>query len=335
MPQSMTPVDSPAAWPASRDTQQDRFATDSCVRWLNETPKSNQPWAVVCDLNNPHDICSWIGLNEGSHIDTPLPDGFELPELPENFDFDDIENRPVAVQYLCCSHSRQAQTSQWNRENFRHYLAAYYEYLRKADQEIGRVLDALQARGENDDTVIVFFSDHGEGMASRRHVTKQVTFYEEVSRVPLMFSGPGIEGDREIAGMPVSLLDLLPTLCDVAGAQIPEGIRGISLMPMLNGTGEPEERQFVVSEWTTEWGFTSSPGRMIRTQNFKYTKYVEDCRPNAPVYMPVKTGDIDDGTGEELFDLEKDPMEQKNVAKDPEYACELRRQSGAVEMPSD
>jgi len=318
-PSGTLPVESPAAWPASRDTLQDRHTTEACVRWLRETPASEQPWAVVCDLNNPHDICSWIGINQGEHVDTPLPEGFMLPELPANFEFDDINNRPLAVQYLCCSHNRQAQTSAWNRENFRYYLAAYYEYVRKADREIGLILDSLQARGEYDDTLIVFFADHGEGMASRRHVTKQVNFYEEIARVPMMFAGPGLTGNREISG-PVSLLDLMPTLCDVAGADIPSECQGISLLPALTGQGELAAREYVTSEWTTEWGFTTSPGRMIRTRGFKYTKYVEDCRPvGQPVYMPSKPGSIDDGTGEELFDLDKDTLELKNVAKDPAY----------------
>lgn len=308
-------------WPAFLDSDSDRYTTEDCVHWLKERPVDHNPWLMVADMVNPHDICSWIGKNKGAHTDIPLPEDYTLPELPDNFMFDDIANRPKAIQYLCCSHGRQAQTTEWTPENFRYYLAAYYNYVRKVDQEIGLILDVLESRGEFEDTIIVFLSDHGEGMASRRHVTKQVNFYEEVARVPFMFRGCGIPG-REIKDVPVSLLDLVPTLCDLAGVEPPQICRGISLKPHITGEGTPVERECVVGQWMTEWGFTVSPGRMIRTKGYKYTKYVEDGTKGP--FFRLETGSLDDGLGEELFDLKKDPWEKKNVAGDPAYAEVLK-----------
>ena len=288
------------AWPTNYDTANDVDTTAKAVEFLETN--TDAPFIMVADFNNPHDICNWIGVFQGPHED--LDPGVPLPELPENFWFDDIANRPRAVQYICCSHNRQAHAAQWSPNNFRHYLAAYYHFLSLADASIGQVLDALDKRADRDNTLIVFMSDHGDSMASRRRVTKQVDLYEEVTRVPFIFNGPGVvPREKPIGGHPVSSLDLFPTLCAYAGIEAPKGLRGIDLTGALRG-GEIPARDYIASEWHTEWGFTVSPGRMIRNDRYKYTRYIED-------------------NAEELFDLQLDPWEKVNQAKNPEYADAL------------
>lgn len=290
-----------AAWPVAVDTARDRYTAKRCVEYLQNRPKGGKPFLMVADFVNPHDICSWTGHNQGKHEDTPIPAGRKLPPLPENFVFDDIENRPLPVQYICCSHNRQAQTAGWTADNFRHYLAAYYHYVERVDREIGQVLNALRERGDWENTLIVLLADHGDSMAARGRVTKQVDLYEEVTRVPFMFKGPGVAAG--VHSSPVSLLDLFPTLCGFAGVNQPNGLVGADLTPALKG-GQPPKRDYVASEWHTEWGFTVSPGRMICNERFKYMKYVE-------------------GGGEELYDLQRDPYEKKNLAKAPASADAL------------
>lgn len=293
-------TDASPAWPVNYDTANDRDTAQKVVKHLEES--SGEPFIMVADFNNPHDICNWIGKFQGPHED--IDPGVPLPELPENYWFDDIENRPLPVQYICCSHNRQAHAAQWTPENFRHYLAAYYHFLGRVDAEIGLVLDALDKRADRDNTLIVFMADHGDSMASRRRVTKQVDLYEEVTRVPFIFNGPGIvPREKPISGHPVSLLDLFPTLCAYAGIKAPAGLRGVDLTGALQG-GEIPARDYIASQWHTEWGFTVSPGRMIRNDRYKYTRYIED-------------------DSEELFDLEKDPWEKVNQVKNPEYAQAL------------
>ncbi len=287
------------AWPHNIDTFRDRYTAERSVEWL-ENYNGEKPYIMVADLVNPHNICGFIGkfAGENEGVDPGVP----LPPLPDNFEFEDIKNRPVGVQYICCSHNRQAQVSQWTPRNFQYYLAAYYYYLEMVDAEIGRILDALEKRSDAENTLIVFMADHGDSMAARHRVTKQVDFYEEVTRVPFFFSGKGVV-PRRIEGRMTSLLDLFPTLCGYAGLPIPLGARGLDLSGELMG-GKVIQREFVASEWHTEWGYTISPGRMIRTREYKYTHYIED-------------------DSEELFDMQKDPLEKKNVAKDPAYFPEL------------
>lgn len=285
-----------AAWPINQDTTRDRYTARQAVEFLREP--GVDPFLAVVDLNNPHNICGWVGDNQGPHSDVPT--GRELPLLPDNFDDENFTDRPLPVQYICCTHNRLAQAEGWNEENYRYYLAAYYHYIERMDEEVGRVLDALDQSGRADDTLVVFMGDHGDGMAAHRMVTKQVCFFEEVTRVPFMVRGPGIAPGMRQTPL-ASLLDLLPTLCDYAEAEVPEGLWGCSLRPWLEGRQDGSPHAYVVSQWHTEWGFTVEPGRMLRTQRYKYTRYLE-------------------GDGEELYDLEADPGEHRTLVGDGAYA---------------
>lgn len=299
------------AFPLNVDSFRDAYTVQAACRFLEEW-EDERPLLMVTDLVNPHNICGWVGANQGVHEgrESSRP----LPKLPENFAFEDIENRPAAVRYICCTNNRQAQAAGWKPENFREYLRAYYYYLSLADASVGRVLDSLEKRGYNqENTLFVFLSDHGDSMATRGLVTKQVNFYEEITRVPMVFKGLGVQpGKRE--GI-ASLLDLFPTLCSWAGISVPDGLRGKDLTAAFDG-GDLPERDYVACEWHTEWGYTVSPGRMIRTERYKYTRYIEDG-------------------GEELFDLEKDPMEKKNLVKDSGYGEVLEKMRGLLHQQEE
>jgi len=287
-----TAIEGPPAFPYTKDTWADRYTAEAAVSWF-QTPKE-KPFFAAVEFVNPHNICEWIGLNEGVHENAV--DMGNLPPLPENFAFDDIENRPRAMQYLCCSHRRQTQTTGWTGNNFRAYLAAYYHYIEQFDRELGLVLDALEASGQAVNTMIVFTADHGDHMAARGMTTKHAAFYEEVTRVPLYIRLPGVISATEV-DTPVSLIDLFPTFCGFAGLDAPDGLRGIDLLALADGQGT--SRTAVVSEWHTEWGYVIAPGRMVCTDTYKYNCFA--------------------GDGEELFDLQNDPYEKKNVIHDPVY----------------
>lgn len=296
------------SWTLSADTFRDVHTTEQAVAFLDGEVRD--PFIMVADLNNPHDICHWVGENAGPHEDVPLPEGALLPPLPDNFEIDDIERRPRPIQYLCCAHRRLAQAAGWSRENYRHYLAAYHHYVNRADRCIGRILDALGRSAAAEDTLIVFFSDHGDGMARHRMVTKHTSFYEQTVRVPLIFAGRGVAGAARGATAPLaSLLDLVPTLCEAAGIDPPGRCHGRSLWPWVQSSGEvaepPDAPGYVTAQWHTEWGHTIEPGRMIRTDRYKYTRFIE-------------------GEGEELYDLWSDPGEQRTLIDDPAHAAALQ-----------
>jgi arylsulfatase A-like enzyme len=138
-----------------------------------------------------------------------------LPPLPPNFADTDFDTRPQSVRFQCCAHNRVAQTQGWSEREFRLYLDAYRHYTALADAEIAKALAAARRTLPDEDTLYVFFADHGDAMTAHRAVTKHTSLYEETTRVPLAFVGPGIEPGRRIDG-PVSLLDL-------AGVAPPDG----------------------------------------------------------------------------------------------------------------
>ena len=290
-------VDEPAPWPWQYESEEDRAATRMTVDFLRD--HRDGPFLAVADLNNPHEICLWVGDHAMAHDDEPLDR--PLPALPPNFRDADRDARPLAVRFNCCANFRVAQTQGWTEENYRHYLAAYDRYVARMDLEAGRILAALAQRPDAERTLVILFADHGDAMTSHGLVTKAAHFYEEVVRVPLILAGPGIAADGACQEGPlVSLIDVVPTLCDWAGIDAPPALPGRSLLPWL-GASPPvdDDRKCVVSTWRGD-GEVLAPARMLRTRRFKYMHYLED-------------------NAEELYDLERDPWETRNLAGDKRW----------------
>ena len=298
----------PAGYPENNDTWKDHWAMDRFGEWAEGG--FPEPFCAVVDLQNPHNICGWIG--EHNSLDGPVEHAISpknLPELPANNKVVNWESLPLPVRYICCSHNRGAQSSHYTDEDWRYYIDAFRHYAKMADEHVGTILRLLEAGGVLDDTLVILMADHGDGMGSHQMATKQVSFYEETARVPFIAAGPGVRsGGQKVAAL-TSLLDLFPGLCDYAGIQVPDGLPGVSFAPLLQGA--VIQREFVVAEWYTEWGCTVSPGRMIRSARFKYTSYLEGS-----------VGAGDPTGGEELYDLDLDRGEMVNLATDTAY-CEV------------
>ncbi|MHC4873403.1 MAG: sulfatase-like hydrolase/transferase [Planctomycetota bacterium] len=255
---------------------------------------------LVADYQNPHDICEWIGEHAGSFCNEEnVSEG--LPPLPDNFEIDDFSNLPVPVKYLCCTNKRMSQASNWSHTEYRHYLKAYYHYVQKVDNEIGKILKALSESKYQDETLILLASDHGEGMAAHRLVTKQIGFYEEATRIPFIIKEPGKSDiPAENKNIPVTLLDIFPTLCHYAGIETPQNLPGNNLFKRRTD----KNNHYAVCEWHGQNDSFISPGRMLYDNKIKYIKFIED-------------------SGEELYDIENDPGEKLNLVKDSNYSKEL------------
>lgn len=286
-------------FPVNHDSFLDVGTCEDAVTYLSNPPK--EPFICITDFQNPHNICGFVGENEGIHTDRPISG--ELPELPANFDVEDWNNVPKPVQYICCSHRRMTQASHWSEENYRHYIAAFQHYTKMVSKQVESVLKALYSTPAGKNTIIVIMADHGDGMASHRMVTKHISFYDEMTNVPFIFAGPGIKQQKKPIDhlLTQPTIDLLPTLCDLADIPVPAEKAGISLAPTLKGEKQHNSHPYVVSEWHSEYEYVITPGRMVRGPRYKYTHYLED-------------------NGEELYDMKNDPGERKNLAKDPKYS---------------
>ncbi|MHC4800237.1 MAG: sulfatase family protein [Planctomycetota bacterium] len=265
---------------------------DGAIEFLKR--KHDKPFLLAVSFHNPHDICGWIKTNPGQHADLG-----KFPPVPANLAVDPYE--PEFIQ-MCRERksygSEIKRTKDWTEDHWRIYLNAYYRFNEEVDVQVGRILAALREQGLEEDTLIVFTSDHGEGMAGHKWVVK-LMLYEEPVTVPLIFSWKGMTPSGVWDKTHVaSGVDVLPTICDYAGIKGPQ-MTGVSLRSVIENPKLPGS-EFVVSELAPFLKEIHRCGRMVRTPGYKYVVFSEGKRP------------------EMLFDMKNDPGETKNLAYNPD-----------------
>lgn len=177
-------------------------------------------------------------------------------------------------------------------------LGGYWGMVKRLDEALGRLLDALQSLNLREKTIVLFTSDHGCHFKTRNSEYKR-SCHDASLRVPTALSGPGFDGGGQVRPL-VSLVDLPPTLLDAAGLPVPPVMQGRSLLPLLHGDGEdwPDDVFAQISE--------SQVGRAVRTRRWKYS-----------VRAPDKDGNRAPGSDhyaeEHLYDLKADPDELTNL----------------------
>lgn len=276
--------------------------------------KRDKPFLFWASFINPHDICTFPFM-EYRNMDHPYIQSMhqklnklheQFPdnscEMPSNFEPTNNEGEWIARFRngnlpdigLNKAFGRYAGT-EWNEEFWKEYRWAYRRYMEMVDKEIGVLLDALKKSGQEENTLIIFTSDHGDHDGAHR-LTMKRSFYEESVCVPFIMSQPGrVKSGEENEDQLISLGgDILATMCAVAGVSMPSDVKGYSLLEEHN---RPE---YVVSETVT--------GRMIRTRRYKYNLYY-----------------VDNKASEQLFDIDKDRGEMENLAHEPGYADILKR----------
>jgi arylsulfatase A-like enzyme len=291
---------------ASAKRPKDRNVPPACVEFLKRPRK--QPFLLVASFLNPHDICQVARRD-------PLPNGpisdpppiEKCPALPANFEIP--EHEPDVLRKIQKREPRIYPTVNWGPDQWREYRWAYCRLVEMVDAEIGRLLDTVRELGLEDNTAIVFSSDHGDGTGAHRWNQKQV-LYEEPTRVPFIVSYKGVTrpGHVDREHLVSTGLDLMPTLCDYAGIDAPAGIRGMSVRALAEGRSPSSWRDFLVSETTfcglgEDFGLS---GRMLRTNRYKYIVYSK-------------------GTPrEQLFDMDHDPGETVDLSAIAEHRSLLR-----------
>lgn len=277
--------------------------------------KHDQPFFLVASLVNPHDICEFARklsgfpqedteLWNGPVPPTPPPD--QCPELPANFEIP--ENEPEIIREHQTWLSSAYPSRNWDEGQWRQYRWGLNRLTERVDSEIDKILNTLRSEGLDQNTIVVLVSDHGDGNAEHRWNQKTL-LYDSVARVPLIVSGPGIAvpGRVDQTHLVSTGLDLFPTFCDYAQIEPPQDLTGTSLRPLLEGR-PVEWRDAVVSECDLHRRYGQSggvEGRMLRTARYKYI-----------VYSSGKFR-------EQLFDMQKDSGETKNLAVDPTYQSVL------------
>ncbi|TMR99811.1 DUF4976 domain-containing protein [Nonomuraea basaltis] len=185
------------------------------------------------------------------------------------------------------------------------HMGGYLGQVKRLDEGLGRLLDALRSMDLLDDTIVAYTSDHGNHFKTRNGEYKR-SCHDASLRVPLALRGPGFDGGGAVS-RPVSTIDLPPTLLDAAGLPVPAEMQGRSFLPLLRDARAdwPEEVFFQVSE--------SEVGRGIRTSRWKYYAVAEDADPwDDPAASRYRE--------HALYDLANDPYELVNLAGFPSHA---------------
>ena len=254
---------------------------------------NKQPFFMTVSFTHPHDPFAipkslW---NRYNHKDIDMP---VVP--PIHFDQLDPHSRRL---YHVCAIGEYAQT----KERVRNARHAYYGMISYIDDKVGLLLQALEKTGLRDNTIVLFISDHGE-MLGERGLWYKMSFFEWSARVPIVFHAPGRFAPRRV-NQPVSLVDLLPTITEIAlngkSPTYPDSLDGHSLLPLLEGKNVGHSNT-VFGELLGEGAV--APVLMIRRGRYKYIYSEPDPQ--------------------QLFDLEDDPNELHNLADRQEFQ-ELRQ----------
>lgn len=262
--------------------------------WLHRHRGGEEPFALFVSFDDPHTICEYARRQ-------PLPYGEvepapirRTPPLPANFGAQPYE--PEVLRFEQEAAAAMYGTLSYSPDEWRRYRHAYARLVERADAHLGVVLDALEAAGLTQSTVVIFTSDHGDGDAA--HAWNQKTaLFEETCRVPLIIADPRLGDAVGTCDRLVSTgIDLLPTVAAISGAATPAGLTGLDLGPLLRGSDDSDRDHVVVQTRFDRVQSPNTSGRALITGRYKYVVY------SWGRYR------------EQLFDLDSDPGETRNLA---------------------
>ncbi len=247
---------------------------DAAIEFIERRPV--EPFFLHVNFTASHDPLLWPTAykNRYKAADMRLPANF-LPEHP--FDHGNFNGRDELL-------FAWPRTSEETREE----LACYYAVISHLDEQVGRILDALDRTGQADETIVIYTGDNGLAVGSHGLRGKQ-SMYEHTIGVPFILRGPGIAKSSRCDAQ-VYLRDLYPTTCEAAGVSVPSSVEGKSFWHVLRGEAKS------IHPFTV--GYFRDSQRMIRTDRWKLIEYPQVNRV-------------------QLFDLAADPDERNDLSGDP------------------
>ncbi len=273
-----------------RHYDDDEYIHREALRFLGEKDPGDDPFFCCVSYHAPHNPF-WIPEEfKAPFRDKALP----LPEIPDGVE---TCHGPMDEWLRVFHYADEVGEAMMQPENLRWLYETYYGMVYDLDRRIGALLDTLRARGLDENTAVVFASDHGDMLAQRGMLQKRC-FYEWSARVALIVCLPQAQGEEQRAPQLVSLLDLFPTFAEMAGADMPDSLPGRSLLPAVTGAAQLEE-QPVYCEYHGEG--VLAPCFAVRSGDFKY------------VYVH--------GHEERLYNVVSDPNEFTNLIKDTAHAA--------------
>ena len=291
---------------------------DKVIDFLDRhiSERSNQPFCLSVSYNAPHAQDGdprhyiWPGSEEGLYADAIIPG-------PVNADPSFFKSLPRFIQE---SESRVRWHTRFDTdENYQRNMKGLYRMVSGIDRNVGRVVGSLERLSLSSNTVIIFASDHGM-YYGERGLCDCWQLNEEALRIPLVIFDPRTGIGGSVKNEMVLNIDIAPTILELAGLSIPSVVQGCSLLPLVEGSADGWRTEFFCEHLFNRPDIPKSEG--VRTERWKYIRYFE----RDPIY-------------EELYDLEKDPHESRNLVGDPDFSdriaeMRLRRADLAVAASS-
>ena len=265
------------------------------------------PFLLVVSLSNPHDVCQLSRHQElPSGPIPPLPPIDQRPPQKKNMDPPTNESDTMRLMRKSYHNTKLFPVGDYDEDKWRRLSWGYYRLVEKVDALIGKVLEGLKRSGQEENTLIVFTSDHGDCHGAHRFNQKTV-FYEESARIPFILSYKNVIKHGTSDVLVNTGVDILPTLLDFSKIDQPKRLPGRSLKTIALGKVPGQWRDYIVVEnFMTQGGPVNGKipqvkGRMVRSNSYKY------CLYNLGKQR------------EELFDMKKDRLETENLAVKPQY----------------
>lgn len=278
-------------------TGYDRAIAKAATQWVSEVADrpSDKPWALFVSFVCPHFplIAPAEFYDLYSEADAEWPPLYGADQRPTHPYYEAMRN--------CINYDKY-----FDEASMRKAVVGYMGLCSFVDHNVGQVLGALEAAGLSDETRIVYTSDHGEALG-KRGLWGKSTMFEESAAIPMIMAGPDVEAGKRVDTL-VSLVDCAPTIMACTGAapgQADATLPGRSLYEIAKGAHPARP---VFSEYHAAASMTGT--FMLRDGNFKLVYFV--------------------GMDPELFDLEHDPDETKNLASDPDHSDVLQRLIGRL-----
>jgi choline-sulfatase len=269
----------------------DDHVQEESLAFLRSRPQvpasQRRPFFLCVSFSDPHGPYQVPRELWDLYADVPIT----VPEIPDDL----AAHESTMDRWINVFHGVD-KVNLRDREALYRFRRVYYGQITYIDRKVGALLDCLREMGELEHTAVFFTSDHGD-MAAERTMVEKRTFYEFSARVPLIARLPARWQAGCTCAEPVSLVDIFPTLTELAGAPAPLGIDGRSLLNLLEGRPDSGTPRTAVSEYHGEG--VLAPCFMIREGDFKYVHIT--------------------GGGRQLFHLRDDPGEWKNLAGEAKY----------------
>jgi arylsulfatase A-like enzyme len=295
------------------DAYFDGALTTLAIQKLQALATQKKPFFLSVGYYRPHLPFNapqkyWDLYNRNS---IPLSPNQFVPEgSPEYAIHGDQELR----SYIDCPDLPLPAQEPWDEKRQRELKHGYFASVSYVDAQIGRLLDELDSLGLAENTIIVLWGDHGWKLGEHNGWCK-MTNYEIDTQVPMIVSGAGVKAKGKESKALTELVDIYPTLCEMAGFSIPEHLQGSSLVPLLENPDAEWKpaafSQFLLGRFgPPETRKHERMGYTIRTQRYRYVEWYSWNKEEK------KRGDLLD---KELFDHQTDPQENKNLANETEY----------------